>query len=168
MISKGYKILDIFCRWLFSFSKFVIPMLWRDFPSELWAHSLKSCLSVQRPSHIVFPVFFLPRWKTSNSPSSRGCASLVESIWQMVLGTSWGLLITQCPRTLNGAGLPGAGWTGTTGSTHNCTVARQHWASLKERPCLPYSKNEAKAKKSPTRRKNSLRDGSAHRSPLYF
>lgn len=57
MISKGYKILEIFCRSLFTFSKFVIPVLWRDFSSEFWAHSLKSCLSVQRPSHIVFPVF---------------------------------------------------------------------------------------------------------------
>lgn len=139
MISKGYKILRIFCISLFTFSKFVIPVVWRDFPSEFWAHSLKDCSSVQRPSHIVFSCLFFsfPRWKPLNSPSSRGCASLGESIWQMVVGVSWGLLTTQCPRTLNGAGLQGAGWTGTTGSTHNCTVARQHQASLKERPCLP-------------------------------
>lgn len=58
MISKGYKILKIFCISLFTFSKFVIPVVWRDFPSEFWAHSLKNCPSVQRPSHIVFSCLF--------------------------------------------------------------------------------------------------------------
>ncbi|NP_001013194.1 protein BTG4 isoform 2 [Rattus norvegicus] len=59
------------------------------------------------------------RLKTSNRPSSRGSASPAESIWQMVMAASWGLLTTQCPRTLSGAGMLGIGWTGITGSTHS-------------------------------------------------
>lgn len=58
MISKGYKILKIFCISLFTFSKFVIPVVWRDFPSEFWAHSLKN--SPETFTHCFFLSFFFP------------------------------------------------------------------------------------------------------------